>query len=505
MPSEGSMELMNPTLSRRERAQICCDAGAALFAKGKFAEARAEYEQAVTLYSKNAAAHLGLSRSFRNLGQWPEAERAARAALDVDPNYAAAAHYLGALLVEQDKLANALPFLEAAAKWAPEVAQHHRDLGVTQLFLGDIAGSRETLLKTMKLDVHSHEVLYTLIRMWRMNDGSAEAEHLLDVVRELSERAGELPTQEQAQVLFSLGKAHEDRGEIEAAADAFQKANAVKRASLTYDIGALEQKYRRTAEVFNAALLERLAGRGDPSKRPIFIVGMPRSGTTLLKQMLSSHPEVHGAGEIYNLPQILEIARGLGGTAYPDWGATMNAVDCATLGQAYLKNLPEGLPGQTRTTDKWLENFEHLGLINLILPNAIILHCQRDPRDQLFSCWSLLFSQNQEYAYTFEELGRFYQAYLRLMSHWRAVLPAGSMLEIRYEGLIAEPEAEARRVLDHCGLEWDDNVLRFWEARRPVKSASMFQVREPIYDRSIGRWKPYVKHLAALFEPLGLA
>jgi LPS sulfotransferase NodH len=375
---------------------------------------------------------------------------------------------------------------------------------VTQLFLGDVAGARTRLLKTMELDVHSHEVLYTLIRMWQMNDGSPEAERLLDVVRDLAERAGELPTAEQSQVLFSLGKALEDRGEIEAAASAYNRANAVKRATFSYDIGALEARYRRIAEVFDSNLIQRLAGRGAASERAIFIVGMPRSGSTLVEQMLSSHPEVHGAGEIYNLPSILEAARGIGGAIYPEWGATMNDIDAAAIGQAYMEKLPQGLPGHTRTTDKWLENFEHLGLIHVCMPQATIIHCHRDPRDQLFSCWSLLFSQNQEYAYTFDELGRFYQAYLRLMSHWRAVLPAGRMLEVRYEELVAEPEAQVRRVLEHCGLEWDENALRFYEARRPVKSASMFQVREPIYDRSIGRWKPYAKHLAPLFGPLGL-
>ena len=181
----------------------------------------------------------------------------------------------------------------------------------------------------------------------------------------------------------------------------------------------------------------------------------------------------------------------------------MNAVDCKAIGQAYLNRLPTGLPGQSRTTDKWLENYEHLGLIAMSLPNATIIHCQRDPRDQLLSCWSLLFSQNQEYAYDPGDLVRFYRAYQRLMDHWRRVLPPGRVLEIKYEALVADPEGHSRRLLDHCGLEWDEDVLRFWESRRPVKSASMFQVREPIYDHSIGRWKPFAEHMPALFEPFG--
>ena len=338
--------------------------------------------------------------------------------------------------------------------------------------------------------------------MWRMNDGSEEAERLFALTRQLSDRAGELPPAERAQVLFSLAKAHEDRGEYEASARTLERANALKRATFAYDVGATEVALRDIATIFDAELLSRLAGKGAPSQRPIFIVGMPRSGSTLVEQILSTHPEVHGGGEMHHLPAVLDGSRGVGGSLYPAWVPTMNAVDCVTVGRAYLKALPVGLPGQTRTTDKWLDNFDALGLINLILPNAKIIHCHRDPRDQLFSCWSLLFSQQQEYAYDQAELARYYRAYLALMAHWRAVLPPGLMLEVRYEDLVAEPEAGARAILAHCGLEWDDHVLRFWETRRAVKSASMAQVREPIYDRSIGRWRPFAEHLNVLFEGL---
>ena len=211
---------------------------------------------------------------------------------------------------------------------------------------------------------------------------------------------------------------------------------------------------------------------------------------------------MHGAGEIFLWPSLLDGSSGVGGAPYPAWAGHMNPTDCKGIGQAYLDRLPPGLPGQLRTTDKWLENFENLGLIAITLPGAKVIHCHRDPRDQLLSCWSLLFSQNQEYAYDPAELAAYFRGYRQLMEHWRAVLPSGLMMEMRYESLVAEPEAQSRRLLAHCGLEWDDSVLRFWESQRPVKSASMFQVREPIYDRSIGRWKGFADPLAPLFEGL---
>ncbi|HUO11757.1 MAG TPA: sulfotransferase [Caulobacteraceae bacterium] len=491
---------MNHKPSRREEAQASFEAGNARLAQGAWQAAKQDFEQALALDARHAEAHLGLATAYRNLGNWAEAERCARSALGANPRYGRAAHYLGALLVEQDRLAEALPFLQTAAHLQPEVAQHHRDLGVTQLFLGDIEGARDRLLQTLELDVLTHEVLYTLIRMCRMDDGSESAARLLEIVRDLETRADDLPAPERAQVLFSLGKAHEDRGEYAAAASAFARANKVKRESLQYDVGAAEARLQRLAQIFDARRMGELAGAGDRSQRPIFIVGMPRSGSTLVEQILASHPQVHGGGELYVLPPMLEASIGMGGARYPDWAATMNSIDCAAIGKAYVDRLPKGTPPRSRTTDKWLDNFENVGLISAALPNAKIVHCHRDPRDQLLSCWSLLFSQNQEYAYDPQELVRYARAYRALMAHWRSVLRSGQMLEVRYESLVSAPEAQSRRLLAHCGLEWDEQVLRFWESQRPVKSASMVQVREPIYDRSIGRWKAFAPYVPELFD-----
>ena len=190
----------------------------------------------------------------------------------------------------------------------------------------------------------------------------------------------------------------------------------------------------------------------------------------------------------------------MGGSLFPEWVPTLNPVDCRSIGAAYLSQLPVGLPGQSRTTDKWLENLEYLGLLAICLPNARFIHCQRDRHDQVFSCWAMLFSENQEYAYTPHELGRYVRAYEELMEHWHAVLPPGRMLEVSYEALVADPEAGAKRILAHCDLDWDPQVLRYWESKRPVRSASLTQVREPIYDRSIGRWKPFEPYLGYLFD-----
>ncbi|MFI4973711.1 MAG: tetratricopeptide repeat-containing sulfotransferase family protein [Caulobacterales bacterium] len=496
---------MNRTLSRRELAVIACESAGQMLQRGDYQGAKAKFTEALALHPGFADAHFGLAKSERYLANFPAAEAAARAALQADPRHGGAAHYLGAMLVEMDRLSEALPFLQAAVEWDPTVSQHYRDLGVTQLFLGDIENGRVNLLKTIELDVHSHEVLYTLVRLQQMNDGSPDAARVLDIARSLAEHDASLPPAERAQVLFSLGKAYEDRGEIEDATELYRRANAARRSQGDYDIAKTEQRYRRIAEVFNKPMIDRLQGLGVRDARPIFIVGMPRSGSTLVEQILAAHPEVHGAGEIFILPPIVEGSTGKDGSHYPEWGVTLNAVDCQAFGKAYLERVPTGLPGKTRTTDKWLENMEYLGLISAALPDAVILNCRRDPRDLLFSCWTMLFSNGQDYSYDIEELTRYWKAHEALMRHWRDVLPPGRMLEVPYEDVVADTETWARRILGFCGLEWDDQVMRFWESRRPVKSASMVQVRQPIYDRSIGRWKPFETALASLFEAAGPA
>jgi Tfp pilus assembly protein PilF len=489
-------------LNRRDRAEICCESGEEVLSRGAFDAARHNFLAALSLFPSLSPAHLGLARAERNLGHIKEAERAARAALEADPRSGRAAHYLGTLLVEQGRIAEGLPLLQAAAIWEPGVASHHRDLAVVQLFLGDIAGGRSGLVRTIDLDRHSHEVLYTLVRLVKMNDGSELAGRLLRIAEELAADADALPAGERAQVFFSLGKAYEDLGRIAEAAACYHKANATRRATFSYDVSQVEDRLRRIAAAFDEGFFRRLQNTGVRDPRPIFIVGMPRSGSTLVEQMLCAHPEVHGAGEIYRLPPIIEGAKGVSGSFYPDWAGGMNALDCVTIGRAYLDGLSHGLAGETRTTDKWLDNFEYLGLVSVCLPNARIIHCRRDPRDQLFSCWTTLFSNGQEYAYEIEEMRRYRSAYDRLMSHWRTVLPQGQMLEVQYEELVTSFEDGARRLVEHCGLEWDDQVLRFWEAGRAVKSASLAQVREPIYDHSVGRWKRFKTSLSPLFDDI---
>ncbi len=227
---------------------------------------------------------------------------------------------------------------------------------------------------------------------------------------------------------------------------------------------------------------------------------MPRSGTTLIEQILSSHPMVHGAGELSILGTLAEKTG-----SFPSSVPTMAPERFGALGAAYLAQVAGRSRGRGRVVDKLPSNFLFAGLIRLMLPDARIIHCRRDPVDTCLSCYTKLFVGDVPFAYDLTELGRFHRDYQALMAHWRKVLPASRFLEVDYEAVVEDIEREARRMLNFLGLPWNDAVLRFHETERPVRTASVNQVREPLYRTSVGSWKTYAAELGPLLKALGVA
>jgi hypothetical protein len=234
---------------------------------------------------------------------------------------------------------------------------------------------------------------------------------------------------------------------------------------------------------------------------------MPRSGTTLVEQILASHPLVHGAGELEELNQIVLDHRNAAGQTirYPDFVPELSRSDLTGIGERYLTAVRRRAPEGERMTDKMPSNFFFVGLIHLALPNAKVIHTIRDPLDTCISCFSKLFTHGQHFSYDLGELGRYYKRYERLMAHWRRVLPPGKVLDVRYEDVVADLETQARRILAYCELPWDDRCLSFHETDRPVRTASVTQVRQPIYKSAVGRWREYEEFLGPLLEALDVA
>ena len=243
---------------------------------------------------------------------------------------------------------------------------------------------------------------------------------------------------------------------------------------------------------------------GDPTCMPIFVIGMPRSGTTLVEQILASHPMVHGAGELQTFNDVVLEVRGPDGNTlpYPDFVPSLDRGALKAVGERYVALVRKLAPSGERVTDKMPSNYYFAGLIHLALPNAKLIHTMRDPVDTCVSCFSKLFSAEQNHTYDLSELGRYYRHYEKLMAHWRRVLPQDRMLDVRYEDVVADLEAQARRVIAYCGLPWDDRCLAFHKTDRPVRTASATQVRQPIYASAIGRWKVYEEFLGPLLKEL---
>ena len=323
-------------------------------------------------------------------------------------------------------------------------------------------------------------------------------------MEDLAKDMSALAVEQQIELHFALGKASADLAQYERSFEHYRQGNTLKRPRIDYDETATLDMFPHIEEVFSAELIRRTEGLGDPSAVPILIVGMPRSGTTLTEQMLASHPAVHGAGELKWLNQMARQFRGRDVRGFfPEVARTLSAEQLRELGRTYVARLREQSATALRVTDKLPMNFRFAGLIHMMLPNAKIIHTRRHPLDTCLSCFTKNFGGAINYAYDLGELGRYWRAYDKMMAHWRAVLPEGVMLDVQYEDLVRDFEAQARRIVAFCGLDWDARCLAFHQTVRPVRTASVTQVRQPIYATSIERWRVYEPWLGPLLGELG--
>jgi tetratricopeptide (TPR) repeat protein len=359
---------------------------------------------------------------------------------------------------------------------------------------GRIKEALPLLEKAVELAPHRGKFVGSLVESKRFVDGDPH----LGLIETLARDIGSLSEEDQIYLHFALGKVYADLGQHERSFSHLIEGNRLKRKQIVYDEAAELARLERTRALFTAEVMRKARGCGDPSRVPVFIVGMPRSGTTLVEQILAAHPMVYGAGELSDFEAVLA---GLRGSIAARSG--LGREELHQIGIRYLQRLRATAPSAERIIDKRLENFRYVGLIHLALPNARIVHVRRDPLDTCISCFSILFMHNyQPFSYDLAELGRYYRANAALMEHWREVLPSEQMLEVQYEELVVNFEPLARRIVAYCGLEWDAACLEFHKTKRPVWTASVIQVRQPIYRSSIGRWKVYEDMLRPLSEAL---
>jgi hypothetical protein len=305
------------------------------------------------------------------------------------------------------------------------------------------------------------------------------------------------------QFSFALAKAREDAGNHVKAFELYARGNHTRRRLENYDPVQTEVVNERIIEVFDAGFLAKHAGRGHPDPAPIFIVGLPRSGSTLIEQILASHSRVDATHELPEAGRLIQqINRNRKDrVTYPEAVRDFDDAAWAAQGRSYIEETRKYRGIALHFVDKMPNNFASIGFLSLALPNAKFINTRRDPLDTCWSCYKQLFARGQPFTYDLVELGEYYLQYDRMMAHWNAVLP-GRVLDVRYESVVAEQEAQTRRLLEFCGLPWEDACLRYYETERAIRTASSEQVRRPIYASAVGAWRPYERELAPLIEVL---
>ena len=472
--------------------------GAALQIQGK--DSLAALRKTAELLPGDAVAHYNLGNILHERGRLNEAEASYRRALQIEPGGADMHTNLGKTLQDMGRIEEAGASYRRALQIKPDHAEAHNNLGETLMESGRLDEAEASLRRALQIrpDYLKVRLSLALVRKVKADDENLAA--LIAVDEAARNSATPLSGEDAVCLHFALGKSYDDIGDHAKAFPYFLEGNRLKRATFDYDPDETARRIDSIMHNFDMATMDRLRG-GDPSHLPIFILGMPRSGTTLVEQIISSYPGVHGAGELVDLAAILR--HDIAGAVFPDNLHSLDQARLTAWGAEYVAGLQRRAPDARRITDKMPANFLAVGLIHLMLPNAKIIHVNRNPVDTCLSCFTQLFKDGQEFTYDLAELGRYYVDYARLMEHWRKVLPDGAFLDVRYEDIVADQEAQSRRLIEYCGLEWDDACLDFHQSKRAVRTASMAQVRQPIYKSSVERWRPYEKFLGPLFDALG--
>jgi len=474
--------------------------GVVLESLGYDAEAVDCYSRAVTLAPRNASMRNNHANALWKLRRLDEALKHARRAVALEPGDAGAWVTLGNILQDLMQPKEAMQSFRRAIAARPDYAIAHNNYGNALIKLGRIGDAIEALERALALDPRISIAYYNLTECKKLKPDDPR----LVAMTKLASETENVSSKDRMLLHFGLGKAFSDLGMHERAFEHLLKANALKRQDIRYDERIDIDYFQRIEQLFSADFILQKQGMGNGSPLPVFILGMPRSGSTLVEQILSRHPKVHGAGELSDFGEVvLEVGKATHtNSGYPEIAAEFAGEHLQAIAQKYIERVRKLSTKSERITNKMPSNFEYVGLIDLVYPNATIIHTTRDPVDTCVSCFSQYFQRGQNYTYDLAELGRFYRRYRGLMDHWQRVLPPGRILNVRYEDVVEDLEGAARRIVARCGLEWDDACLSFHQGDRVVLTASASQVRKPIYRSSVGRWVAYKDFLQPLLDEL---
>jgi len=476
-----------------------CGLAALSLAADKAVDAERLLRHALVQSAHHPLTWRGMGQTLLKLGRLDEAHAAARRLVKIEPENPQSWITIGTVATRLLRQDEALEAYEHAARLKPDEARLRLSIGHIHKTLGRRDESEAAYKAVLTMDPRLAEGYWSLadLKNYFFSDSEIAAmQELLD--------NGNIVRSQTTQLCFALGKAFEQRRRYAESFEYYARGNALRRIDAPFDIEHFERRTTRIRTFFDRDYFAKRAGSGDPSTAPIFIVGLPRSGSTLVEQILASHSRVEGTME---LPNIINMTHQFDDMTadrdgYPETVDTAPVGVLAALGSRYLAETAPLRTCREHFTDKLPNNFSHVGLIHSILPHATIIDARRHPMDSCFSTFKQHFAEGQTFSYDLGDLGRYYRCYLSLMDHWDAVLP-GRVLRIQYEDLVREPEATIRRLLDACGLPFEEACLAFHRTRRSVRTASAEQVRQPIYASGVGYWRHFEKELQPLREALG--
>ncbi len=541
-----SLVTINARLNRPDQVERCCRSiiallpgsdeahyhlGCALMLQQKYRDAVAVFRQAIQLNPRYVLSWLHLGKVLHALDDVDEALYCYRKVTELEPDSAQAYSSMGRILENRGEIDAAMAQYKKALQITPGLVEANIGLAYVFIHLGEFGEAQALADRALQTDKNNEDAIAIAANVANRMGDPGKAFRLLRPVIEsgsnhvnaaitfsnISRSLGKedeaismiehvlasqqaISSSNRCSLHFELGRLYDYKSAYEKAFMHYQQGNMLKRA----DFDTEQHRLRTDALIANysSGFMASAPRASLRTSRPVFVVGMIRSGTTLIEQILASHPAVHGAGE---LPDIIRMTSSLHSELesdlhYPQCLALLSRETVDTLAGSYIDRLQQLAPGADRVIDKMPGNFMHLGLIEMLFPDAVVIHCIRDPLDTCLSAYFQDFSQSHAYSYDLRDLGAVYGQYLRVMEHWRKVLTI-PMLEVQYEDLIADQMTISRRLVEFCGLEWDERCLRFHEAGHAIATASYDQVRRSLYKGSAGRWKNYAHYL----DPLRMA
>ncbi|RAZ89580.1 sulfotransferase [Mesorhizobium hawassense] len=498
--SEEGLDLIEQSVTMQPgNADFLNNMGTVMRDLGRVAAAVDFFRGAVDIRPEQLAARDNLGSSLKQLGQFGAAEEIYRGTIGRNPFHVRARIGLAETLQEAARLDEAIALFRESLSIRPKDAELLYGLGVAMMEKGKLDEAADLARQAVAVAPAMAKAWLLLTQVKRQTErdkelAGMEAEHAKAPQGSLA----------RMQLSFGLGKVNDDLKDYGRAFDYFAEGNAIRRQGIDYDPVRTRDEFEAMKAVFDEAFFETHRTSDISDETPIFVVGMPRSGTTLVEQIIASHPQVYGAGEL----NILKTAVGKqfpmsmpGG--FPAGIADMPDKTFAEAGQAYLDMLHSRYPGYRHVTDKMPGNFMLIGFLHMMLPKAKIVHCARDAAATCLSIFKVHFrGDSHRYGYDLGELADFHNLYTDIMAHWHKMLP-GVVHDVRYEDFVADQEGQARALMAHLGLPWDDKVLSFHETDRPVRTASAAQVRQPMYQGSVDLWKRYGDRLKPLLDKLG--